>query len=231
MISLLGRILDFLFPRQCAVCEQLLAVEEDCICASCNLHLERTLFSRNPYDNEMAKLFWKLLPVERCAALFYYQGGSAQSHIIYNLKYNDRPDIGIAMGKLAAAEFMADGFFNDIDWIIPLPLAKNRKRQRGYNQSDMIAQGVEDVTGIKTRTDVVGRKKYLESQTHLQTIERQENVKGVFILKKPEAIHGKHILIIDDICTTGASIVSLGEELCKAGDVKISILTLGFARS
>jgi len=231
MISFIGRLLDFLFPRSCAICDKRLAVEEDVICATCNMHLDRTNYSKKPYDNEMAKTFWKLLPIEKAAALFYFQGGSPQSNIVYKLKYYDRPDIGIALGELTAVEMKKDCFFDNIDFIIPVPIAKNRRKQRGYNQSEKIAEGVAKISGIVVRKDIVDRDKFKGSQTHLGTIDRQKNVKGVFHLRKREDIKGKHILIIDDICTTGATIISLGEELAKAGNVRISVLTLGFARS
>ena len=231
MISLLGRLLDVVFPRYCSVCSRRLSVGEQVICINCNLHLDRTFFSKKPYDNIMTQRFYHLLPIERSAAIFYYHAGSKVCNIVHDIKYNDMPQSGIIMGHMAASEVQPDGFFDGIDLIIPMPLAKNRQKERGYNQSDMIAQGVSEVTHLPILTNLVSRDRYKKSQTHLTPVERLENVEGIFHLKHPEQISGKHILLIDDVCTTGATLVSLGKELAKAGHVKISILTLGFSHT
>src|SRR5574344_912782 len=199
MISYLAKFIDFICPRACAICGCRLSLEEDLICLKCNLHLDRTYYSKDPYNNEMAKLFWVLLPIERCAAWFFYHSGDTQSRLIYDLKYFNRSDIGIKMGNFAAKEMIGDDFFEGIDVIVPVPLAKNRRRQRGYNQSEMIAQGVSEATGIVVDNHVVQRKKYTRSQTRLTPIERQENVKDIFLLIAPERLKGRHVLIIDDV--------------------------------
>lgn len=195
------------------------------------MHLDRTFYSKKPYDNEMAQLFWKILPIERAAALFFYHSGDDQSRIILDIKYNDRPDVGLKMGSFAVKEMKEDNFFDDIDAVIPVPLARNRLRQRGYNQSEMIAKGICEETGIPLITNAVKRDAFMKSQTHLTPAERDENVKGIFHLQKPEQIRNKHILVVDDVCTSGATVRALGEELCKEEGVRISVFTLGFAHS
>ena len=235
--SILAKIIDFLFPRFCPVCGNRLAGGEECICMACNLHLPRTDTWENPYENEMAKMFWHLIPIEKCCALFYYKGHSPVSNILYRLKYGNRPDIAFQMGLLLAQEGTKANFFDDIDAIIPIPLARNRMRQRGYNQSEEIARGIAEATRLPIRTDIVRRTIFKESQTHKNRWQRHANVSHVFELiqqsadsqTKSGSLAGKHFLIIDDVCTTGATIRSCCQAIMQAGNVKFSILTVGYA--
>ena len=231
MVSFWHRLLDLISPRLCVVCGQRLTVSEDIICSRCNFHLPRTGFHLNPYENEMAKMFWHLLPIERATALFYYESHSETANILYELKYKGHPEIGEVMGRIIAKELLPSGFFDGIDGIVPVPLAKKRQRQRGYNQSLEIARGISETTSLPIYHKVVRRKAFEDSQTHKGRWERNENVEGVFELKDPIAIQGKHLLIIDDVVTTGATVISCAKELCKAGNIKVSVLALGFAKS
>ena len=228
MISLLARVIDLLAPRECAICGRRLAVSEEVMCGACNFHLPRTGFSANAFDNSMTRLFWKIIPIERAAALFFYEAQSQSSNVIYKLKYGHRPDIAEDMGRIAAAEFARDGFFDGIDAIVPVPLAKNRRRERGYNQSVEIAKGMSAVAGIPVLTEVANRDTFVKSQTTMDRWQRQANVASVFHLRDGSLIAGKHVLIVDDIVTSGATIASLAAELMYAGNVKFSVASLGF---
>lgn len=231
MISVWSRILDLLSPRACVVCGRRLSAGENTLCVKCNLHLPRTQYQKDPYDNEMARMFWGRISIQKCGAFFFFNAGSESSNIIYKLKYHNHPEIGIYMGEMAAKEFQETGFFEDVDMLIPVPLAKNRQRERGYNQSLLIASGIRNVTKLPVRTDVVRRISFKESQTHKDRWERNENVEKAFQLMKPEMVEGKHVVLIDDVATTGATLCACGQEILKAGDVKVSILTLSFAKS
>lgn len=229
-ISFWRRLLDLISPRCCVVCGKRLAASEEAICNKCNLHLPRTGFSGNPYENEMAKLFWGQIPVERAAALFHYEGHSETANIIYQLKYKNHPEIGPVMGRMLAIELQRDHFFDGIDGIIPVPLTRKRFRQRGYNQSFEIAKGVSEITGLPIYKGVVERTVFKGSQTRRWRWERQENVKLAFRLIDGDSIAGKHLLLIDDVVTTGATITACAKELVKAGNVKISVLSLGLTK-
>ena len=231
MVSFWRRLLDLIAPRLCVVCGHRLTVTEEVICAKCNFHLPRTDFHRDAYENEMAKLFWAQIPVEKATAFFYYEAHSETANIIYELKYKNHPEIGEVMGRIIAKELQPSGFFDEIDGIIPVPLAKKRLRQRGYNQSEEIALGVSEITGLPIYHKVVKRKIFQGSQTSKGRWERNENVEKVFSLTDAASIRGKHLLLIDDVVTTGATIIALGKELAKAGNIKLSILALGFAKS
>ena len=231
MISFWTRLLNLIAPPICPVCGSRLSANEQLLCGKCNLHLPRTYYSKIPYDNELAKLFWVLLPIERATAFFYYEPHAETANILYELKYKNHPEIGSVVGRMLAKEIQSSGFFDEIDGIVPVPLAKKRQRQRGYNQSEEIARGVSEITGLPICKKVVRRNSFKGSQTNKGRWDRQENVEHVFELIDAEAVSNKHLLLIDDVVTTGATCIACAKELCKAGGVRISILSLGLAKN
>lgn len=228
-ISFWYRLFDLLAPRFCVVCGRRLSPSEEVICAVCNMHLPRTEFHRTALDNMMARLFWGIIPVERVAALFYYEAGSETANILYELKYHNHPEIGVAMGRMMGREFSETGFFDGIDLLVPVPLARSRHRHRGYNQSRQIAEGISQVTGLPIYDQVVCRTHFEKSQTQAGRWERQENVADVFEAKNLDEIRGRHILLIDDVVTTGATMVACARELLKS-NIKLSLLSLGYVK-
>ena len=224
------RILDFISPRLCVVCGHRLAPTERSLCSVCLFHLPRTDFHQKPLDNPMAQLFWGLAPIEKAAALFYYHPHSETAQLVYRLKYNNRPDIGEDMGRVMACEFQATDFFSDIDVLLPVPLASKRLRQRGYNQSEQLAIGISDITHLPIVSKALRRKHFQQSQTTLNRWQRQENVTDTFQLKEEHLLQGKHVLLIDDICTTGATLIACANALKTIEGIRISVLTLGFTK-
>ena len=224
------RILDFISPRLCVVCGQRLAPTERSLCSVCLFHLPRTDFHQKPLDNPMAQLFWGLAPIEKTAALFYYHPHSETAQLVYRLKYNNRPDIGEDIGRVMANELQATDFFSDIDVLLPVPLASKRLRQRGYNQSEQLAKGISDITHLPIVTKALRRKHFQQSQTTLNRWQRQENVEDTFWLKDGSQLQDKHVLLIDDICTTGATLISCANTLKDIEGIRISVLTLGFTK-
>lgn len=232
LIHMSTRLLDFIAPRQCVMCEKRLSTGEEYVCGVCQLHIPRTFFHLQPFDNIMAKMFWGQIPIERATAMFLYQPHSDSSKIIYNLKYNHKPEIGIVMGRMMAKEVITSGFFDGIDLIIPVPLAKNRKKQRGYNQSEMLAHGISDISGIDISTKIVNRKEFKQSQTNLSRQDRMENVDGQFVLTaNGKDLTGKHILIVDDVATTGATIITCATAMKEIQGIRFSVMTLAFTHS
>ena len=223
--------LDFLAPRQCVVCGQRLAASERTLCSPCLLHLPRTAFQFSPDDNPMVQLFWHLSPIRRAAALIYYEPHSEMAQVVYELKYHNRPDIGEDMGRLMANEMQVAHYMDDIDLLLPVPLSRKRKRQRGYNQSQCLAKGISDITGLPVVTDAVIRRHFRQSQTQLNRKERQENVQDMFQLRSDRSLRNKHVLLIDDICTTGATLIALSDVLRSIEGIRLSVLTLGFTKS
>lgn len=229
-ISFFRRLLDFFFPRYCAICGRELAVSDHAICTVCNWHLPRTRFHETPRDNEMARRFWVLIPVEKAAALYYYYAHSKSTRVILQFKYNGRWNYAEDMGRIAANEFLDSGFFDGVDAIVPVPVTRKRKMQRGYNQSYHIALGVSELTGLPVITDAVERISFSGSQTRKSAMERRENVKHVFRLRNSSRIRGRHVLIVDDVVTTGSTIISCAEELQKGGARTFSVMSIGYTK-
>ena len=230
-ISFWARLLDLISPRLCVVCGNRLAVTEETLCSKCYLYLPRTDFGHDLYENVMAKLFWGQMAIEKATALFYYEPHAETAQILYEMKYKNHPEIGVVMGRMMAKELMRSGLFEGIDAIVPVPLARKRERQRGYNQSLELARGVSEVTGLPIANKVVRRTKFVGSQTQRGRWERNENVENVFELVDSDSISGKHLLLIDDVVTTGATIIACAQEMRKASNVKFSVLALGYSKS
>ncbi len=238
--SLLEKIINFLSPRYCPMCDTRLLGTEEMLCIPCLQHLPITPTWEDPYENHMARMFWGRIPIERCVSLYYYRGHSEPSYPIYKLKYHHRADIGEYMGRLVASKGIEAHLFDGVDALLPVPITKARRKERGYNQSECIAKGIREKTGLPIITDAIRRTAFTESQTKKNRWERLDNVEQVFRLSDSYTSHagkvstshlaGKHLLLIDDVCTTGATLVSLAQELQKAGKMKFSIATIGWAK-
>lgn len=224
------KLFDLCSPRLCAICGSRLSAEQTVLCSHCLDNLPYTNYHLSPLDNPMARLFWGLFPVERAAALFFYVSKTDTKELIFDLKYHGYPEVGRAMGALMAQRFQDSQFFEGIDALVSVPLTRKRQWQRGYNQSDMIARGINDATGIPIIRKAVKRCSFKESQTKKNVWERRQNVENAFQLTNPDLIKGKHLLLIDDIVTTGSSITACATELCKAEGVKVSVLALGLTK-
>ena len=230
MISWWTRILDFISPRLCVVCGRRLTPTERTLCGVCLFHLPRTDYHRKPLDNPMAQLFWHLAPVEKAAALFFFRPHSETAELVYRLKYHNRPDTGEDLGRIMASEMQLSDFFSDIDVLLPVPLARKRLRQRGYNQSHQLALGISDVTRLPIVTKALRRKHFQQSQTVLNRLQRQDNVADTFILADDRPLRGRHVLLIDDVCTTGATLIACANALKAVDGIRISVLTLSFTK-
>lgn len=224
----LSSFLSLLFPRCCIVCGSPLAKGEECLCMMCNIELPRTNYHLRK-DNPVEQLFWGKIPLERATSFFFYRKGSDFRQILHQLKYGGQKEIGAIMGRYMAAELLESGFFGGVDMILPVPLHKKKQQARGYNQSEWISRGVAAVTGIPIDTESVIRRKNTETQTRKSSLERWENVEGIFELHHAESLVGKHILIIDDVLTTGATTVECASCLTKVEGIQISVLTLAMA--
>lgn len=224
----LRALIDFFFPRQCVVCGRNLAVEESFLCSSCLLGMPVVRYASYE-DNPMAQAFWGLVPFERAAAVFHYRHDSAFSRVLFEMKYHHNPRICYEMGRLMAAKMSAAGFFAGMDVIVPVPLSEERLRERGYNQSEYLAKGIADVTGLPVVTEAVVRTVSNPSQTTLGADSRRENVRGIFAVADAGALSGRHVLLVDDVMTTGATLLSCAETMACQCTIRLSVLTLAVA--
>ena len=217
-------------PERCVICRHRLHKYETSICLRCYAELPLTHI-KGASGNAVERLFWGQIPICKANAFMHYSPHSESSHIFLQLKYLNRPQIGVHFGEMMAADLIDTGFFEGIDCIVPLPLARKRLRKRGYNQSETLAKGISHITHLPIDTHSVVRTVSNPSQTRLRVEERRDNVKNIFLLTPSHSFKGKHILLIDDILTTGATLLSCAKEIAKAEKVRISILVLGLAGS
>lgn len=229
-VSIIRRVLDTIAPRYCSVCGRRLGLEEDLFCSPCVMRLPLTDFLNNPYDNDMAKVFWgRIKHFEKAYALMQHLPKSNSAQPLYQLKYHDKPFVGIEFGIIMGRLMSRVLFFDDIDFIIPMPLTSMRRSSRGYNQCEMIAEGLSEVSHVPVAKHMVVRNVFESSQIHKGRWGRLENVENVFECRHADKIEGKHLLIVDDVVTTGATICSLVSEIQKLVNVKISVASISFA--
>lgn len=228
MMSIWIDLWELFFPRCCLFCGSRLSHGERTLCFSCLAKLPRTeLHLRR--DNAVERNFWGKFPIERATSFLYYTKGGDVRQLLYELKYHGNKEVGEVMGRTMAAELLSSCFFEDVDLIIPVPLHRRKERQRGYNQSECLARGIAEVTGIPVCTDRIVRGRYTETQTHKGQYERWENVRNLFVCSAPELLENKHVLLVDDVLTTGATIVSCADALQNVSGLRVSVLTLALA--
>ncbi len=217
---------DALFPRTCHICAAPLPPDVRCVCRKCRAELPRTNFHRVP-DNAMERRFMGRFPFERATGFFFYSRESALSVLIQDFKYRRFPGVARELGRLVASELYTTPFFNGVDIILPVPLHWRKLIRRGYNQSHEIARGISEVTGIPVGDQLYALHHH-RTQTSLSQQQRLLNTQGIFAVRHPEQISGKGVLIVDDVCTTGATVSSAAGAVAQAiGSGRLSILTLG----
>ncbi|MDE5790300.1 MAG: ComF family protein [Muribaculaceae bacterium] len=220
-------ILDFIFPRICHVCGVTLSPQErGYVCTPCLAGLPRTLYHRQK-GNPMEMRFAGLFPFERATGHFFYSSGSEVSQLIQDFKYRHFRGLARFMGETVGRELLSTGFFSDIDVIVPIPMHFLKKAQRGYNQTEEIAIGLSNAVGLPIELSLRARRSHV-SQTSLSTQERKENLRDIFALRQHHSLDNKHVLLLDDVCTTGATLAEAVETIHRScTGTRISMLTLG----
>jgi ComF family protein len=180
-------------------------------------------------DNPVARLFWGRCLIEKAAAFSFYNKGSRIRALIHNLKYKGIKEIGFELGRIYGLSLLSSGFTSDIDLILPVPLHPSKKRVRGFNQSELISKGISEVTGLPVDLFSLSRTTVSETQTRRSRYDRWVNVEGIFCVSYPDGIKGKHVLLVDDVITTGSTLESCANELLKVDGVKVSVVALAYA--
>jgi ComF family protein len=226
-----GYLADFvslLFPELCAACKESLVVNEHLICTDCRYNLPFTNFHLQA-DNIVARQFWGKIQLEGAYALYYFTKGGKIQNLMHQFKYKGVKQIGNLLGKIAGEQLIKNDVFKTIDVIIPVPLHKKRMQQRGYNQSACFAEGLSDKLKAPVEENNLARVIATETQTHRSRFARFENMQEVFIIKNPEKLVNKHVLLVDDIITTGSTLEACGTQLLKIEGLKLSIATIAYA--
>ncbi len=219
---------SLVYPEYCSACGDALYRNESVLCTRCLAELPRTGFHRDP-ENEVARMFWGRVPIVHATSFIYFAKGSRFRQILHELKYNDQPHTGYVMGRMFGNE-LKDTPFARVDIVHPVPLHPSRLKSRGYNQSERIAAGMCDALHLRLETDCLARTRATHTQTRRSRYERWENVGHMFVCSKPQEVVHKHVLLIDDVITTGATLEACSQCLVNIEGTRVSIATLAYAR-
>ncbi len=225
---MLRDFINLLYPRICALCNEGLSGREKHICLGCLHKLPRYV-----RDREQEEIFLHFIESYRYEAFYaflkYYKKGITQQ-LLHQIKYNRMPILAEMMGMMLGHEIKNDLKYRQIDLILPVPLHPRKKKKRGYNQSDYLARGIAKALNTKWSEKEIQRIKDTETQTQKSRVERIENVRDIFIITEPRNLLGKHILLVDDVITTGATLESCSEAILMKADCKLSLAAMAIAK-
>jgi ComF family protein len=221
-------LLHLFFPHCCVGCGTDVLSNQQILCLPCINQLPVTNFHLYA-DNPLQQKFRGRLPLIDATSYVYFTKDSMLQEIMHQFKYNNRQNIGAWFGRRIGEALQTSSHFTMPDALVPVPLFDVRKRKRGYNQAELLCAGIAEVLELPVWKDVVTRTTLTESQTRKSRIQRWQNMEGKFAVMKPATIMGKHLLLVDDVVTTGATLEACGRALLTAGEVKLSIATMAFA--
>ena len=228
MKNFFNDMLNVVYPELCIVCDKEYPLEESCFCFSCTEELPFTGFSETR-DNLVEKFFWGRIEIEKGTAIFYFQKAEIIQELIHKFKYRGKTYIGSALGKFYGKELIDVGYLNDVDLIIPIPIHPSKKRSRGYNQSTVFAKEISRVSKIPLIENILLKSTKTKSQTTKSRSDRFELLKQSFKVKNADQIDRKHVLLVDDILTTGATL-EVASSLLKKHNVKVSIAVIAVGK-
>lgn len=218
------------YPDLCAACSKRKPIKKHVVCIHCLLDLAQTN-GHLKKENLFTQRFWGQIPLETGAALFYFVKGGRTQQLIHNLKYNNRSDIGIRIGQWYGHLLAESPFYQDIDYIVPVPLHPRKQHQRGYNQSDAFAEGLSESMQVPWRAGALQRILYSASQTRKSKEERLSNVLQSFEVAQPHLLENKRILLVDDVLTTGATLEACALKILDIPKTTIRMATIAMAKN
>lgn len=216
------------FPDICCHCGERLVGEKGKLCTHCQLHLPVTDYATRANNMSELRLAGRIPFVAATSYLTFTHGNITQS-IIHSIKYRNGTVLARTAGSWLGTSLAESDRFNGVDVIVPVPLHRRKQRRRGYNQSALICYGIADTFQRPVVEDCLRRHAHTTTQTHLSRMERAENLKGVFSLRHPQRLENKHILLVDDVLTTGATMEACWSVLKQIRGIRISIATLAVA--
>lgn len=219
---------SLIFPKVCYACGKSLFKSEECICTHCLYHLPKTNFHLYG-DNPVIKLFWGRANIFSASALYLFSKGSKVQHLIHQLKYRGKKEIGTSLGKYYGRDLKISPLFSSVNIIMPVPLHHKKLKKRGYNQSETFASGLAKSIKAECVSTILIRARSSETQTRKTRFARWKNVEDVFKVTVPEKIEGKHILLVDDVVTTGATLEACANKLLEVPGTKVSVTAIAYA--
>ncbi len=229
-------IKDFIaliYPNLCLACENPLVKGENQICTTCNFSFAETDFHLNDFstssDNQMLQKFYGKVPMKHALAYFHYKKSTRIQKVLHKLKYKEAKELGEMYGEEYGQLLYAQGFTNKFDVLIPVPLHKNKLRKRGFNQAEMIANGLAKSLQLPVDIKLLVRNVYTETQTKKSRVDRWKNVQEVFAVPDKSILKDKNVLIVDDVITTGSTIEACAIPILRAGARSVSVVCLAVA--
>lgn len=227
-VSIFNAFVNIFYPSVCAACGNVLLKDELTVCTTCRYLLPKTKYEMDR-DNPLAVGFFGQMPFNAVTSEFFFSKSGHVQSLIHGLKYHGARENGIFLGQEIGKSISVVPAFQHIDFIVPVPLHQRKMKIRGYNQSMVIAQGIGEVTGIPVIGDCLIRKVHTATQTKKSREQRWQNVKDIFDVVNVGKLEGKHVLLVDDVLTTGATIMAAGKALYKVRDIKVSVATAACA--
>ncbi len=228
IISLATSFIDLFYPRLCVCCERTLQENEDYLCFHCQTSLPKTWFHLID-ENPVQKVFQGRIPLEFATAFLYFVKQGKVQNMLHHIKYKGYKETAYYLGKVFGYDLKQKLKTESVDIIVPVPLHAKKLKMRGFNQSEWIANGMAEAVGLPVNTTHLLREKFSETQTKKNRFQRWQNVKDIFYVKDHNLFQNKHILLIDDVITTGSTLESCWLVLQNCNGIKISIATLAFA--
>lgn len=224
----LNDFLEFIFPELCITCNTRLISQEKYLCMNCWSDIPVTNFHLAE-ENKVARLFWGRVKIEFATSYFSYKKGSRYQQLIHYIKYKGLKELGFETGRKFGNTLLHSKCLQDVDVIVPVPLHLKKEKKRGFNQSLYIAKGIAESTDKPLIEKNLYRKIFTSTQTKKNRFERWQNVENIFGIRNPEEFAGKHILLVDDVVTTGSTLEACAFPILKIENTKVSIATLAFA--
>jgi len=228
LIPVLNDFLELFYPSLCITCGERLVSQEKFICLKCWQDLPVSRYHLDP-DNKVAQLFWGRVRVEHATACFIYRKGSRYQKLIHSIKYRGMKELGYVSGRRFGGMLTESDGFKTVDVVVPVPLHPGKEKKRGYNQSEWIARGIAESLHKPLSCCNIQRVKNTATQTRKSRFGRWQNVEGIFRVKHPEAWIKKHILLVDDVVTTGSTLEACAREILKIAGTRVSVSTLAYA--
>jgi ComF family protein len=232
MLGKAGYIKDFfslIYPRNCHACHNTLFRHEEFLCNHCFLNLPKSNFHKEA-DNELERVFHGRIPILKAGSFYLFEKSGKVQQLLHSIKYKGNEDLARQVGMWYGKALENDPVFSESDYIIPVPLHEKKKKQRGFNQSEEFAKGLSETLNIPLNTKALFRTEFTSTQTRKQKFERWENVKDIFELTDHALLSGKRIILVDDVITTGATIDACYQALSKAPNIRVSVLSLAYAK-
>lgn len=222
---MLNDFLSLIFPKVCYACGKSLFKREDCICTYCLYHLPKTNFHLYE-DNPVIKLFWGRTTIFSASSMYSFSKGSKVQHLIHQLKYKGKKEIGASLGKYYGNELKKSPLFSPANMVIPVPLHVHKLKKRGYNQSETFARGLATSMKTECAVDVLIRTHASGTQTKKSRFVRWKNVEEIFKVTNPDKLKGKHVLLVDDVVTTGSTLESCASKILETEATRVSAVTI-----